>query len=276
MRVAITGASGFIGRRLSLALRDAGIEPHPVSTRSGVQPQNFEACGAVVHLAGEPVAQRWTAASKEKIRSSRIDGTRAVVDAMARANVPVLISASAIGIYGSRRDELLTESSPPGDDFLSRVAVEWEQEADRFTGRVLKLRISVVLGRDGGALPKMLLPFRLGVGGRIGTGAQWMSWIHIDDLIAMILFALQSNVAGVYNACAPAPVTNAQFTRELARALHRPALFPVPEFALKLLLGEMATVVLASQRVIPQAPLAAGFNFQYPDLPAALSNLYPP
>ncbi|HTS74661.1 MAG TPA: TIGR01777 family oxidoreductase [Bryobacteraceae bacterium] len=272
MRVAITGVSGFIGRHLSAALRDSGYEIRSVSTRDGIRASDFDACDAVVHLAGEPVAQRWTRDVCERIRSSRVEGTRAVVAAAAGAQV--LVSASAIGYYGSRGDELLTESSAPGSDFLSRVAVEWEHEADRFPGRVVKLRISMVLGRGGGALQKMLPPFRLGIGGRIGDGSQWTSWIHIADLVSLIVFALENpKVSGAINASSPEPVTNAEFTRALARALHRPAIFPVPEFALKLLFGEMSAIVLASQRVIPQAARDAGFAFRFPEISTALREL---
>lgn len=274
VKVAITGASGFIGRRLASALAKSGHEVRGVSTRGGVRAGDFAGCDAVVHLAGEPVAQRWTRTVRERIRSSRVEGTRAVVDAMAGSKAAVLVSASAIGYYGSRGDEVLTESSAPGDDFLGRVAVEWEREADRFAGRVVKLRISAVLGRDGGALQKMLLPFRLGAGGRIGDGKQWMSWIHLDDLVALIIFALEnSRVAGALNASAPEPVTNAAFTRELARALHRPAIFPVPKLVLRMLFGEMSEIVVASQRVIPRAALDAGFSFRFPVLGAALRDL---
>jgi uncharacterized protein len=272
VRVAITGAGGFIGRHLSAALRDSGHEIRAVSTRDGVRSSDFDACDAVVHLAGEPVAQRWTSEIRERIRSSRVEGTRAVVAAAAGARI--LVSASAVGYYGSRDGEPLTESSAPGDDFLARVAVEWEREADRFPGRVVKPRIAMVLGRDGGALQKMLPPFRLGIGGRIGDGSQWTSWIHIADLVSLIVFALEnSSVSGAINASSPEPVTNAEFTRALAHALHRPAIFPVPKLALKLLFGEMSAIVLASQRVIPQAARDAGFAFRFPEISTALRDL---
>jgi uncharacterized protein (TIGR01777 family) len=270
VRIAITGASGFVGARLSNALKSAGHEVRAVSTRSGIGPSDFEGCDAVVNLAGEPVAQRWTPEVRARIRSSRVDGTRAVVDALAGNPVATLINASAIGYYGSRGDEMLPESSAPGQDFLAGVTVEWEREADRFQGRVVKLRIAMVVGR-GGALAKMLLPFKLGVGGRIGDGSQWMSWIHLDDLVSLILFSIQNpRVAGAVNASSPHPVTNVEFTRELATALHRPAIFPVPMFALKMMFGEMAQVVLASQRVVPFAAGDAGFKFRFPEIGAAL------
>jgi uncharacterized protein (TIGR01777 family) len=189
----------------------------------------------------------------------------------------VLVCASAIGYYGSRGDEILTEKSDPGRDFLAQVVVDWEQsarEAEALGIRVVPLRFGVVLGKDGGALPKMLPPFRLGLGGRLASGQQWMSWIHVDDVIGLIRFALEnSTVRGPMNATAPQPATNAEFTRELAAALHRPAILPVPRLALKLLFGEMAEVILGSQRVIPQAARSAGFQFEYPELRPALVRL---
>jgi uncharacterized protein (TIGR01777 family) len=274
MNIAITGGSGFLGRYIATRLREHTIRA--ISTRSGVTARDFAGCDAVIHLAGEPVSQRWTARVRERIKTSRVEGTRALVDAF-RTNPPkVLISASAIGYYGSRGGEILTESSTPSGDFLGDVSVEWEREAyaaRQFGVRVITPRISVVLGRDGGALAKMLPPFRLGVGGRIGTGAQWMSWIHIDDLANLFAFALENNVSGPMNASSPNPVTNVQFTRELARALHRPAIFPVPILALKMLFGEMAEVIVASARVLPEAALHAGFQFRFPELGAALDDL---
>lgn len=274
MNIAITGASGFVGRHVIARLREHAIRP--VSTRVGVRAKDFAGCDAVIHLAGEPVMQRWTAQVRERIKTSRVDGTRAVVEATRATPPKVLISASAIGYYGSRGDEILTESSGPGDDFLAHTCLDWEREAfaaREFGVRVVVLRVSLVLGRDGGALQKMLTPFRLGIGGRIGTGEQWMSWIHLGDLAEMVAFALENEVSGVWNAASPNPVTNAQFTRELARALHRPAIFPVPEFALRVLFGEMARVVVASDRVAPEAALRAGFSFRFAELGGALRAL---
>jgi uncharacterized protein len=275
VRIAITGAGGFIGERLSRALEAKHDEVRKVSTRSGVQPEAFENCGAVVHLAGEPVAQRWTAEARERIRASRVGGTRAVVNALSQLPSPpaTLISASAIGYYGSRGEEVLTESSAPGDDFLSRLAVEWESEAQSFAGRVAMPRIAMVIGH-GGALKKMLPPFKLGVGGRIGDGTQWMSWIHVDDLISLIIFLIGNpKVAGPVNASSPNPVRNVDFTRELAGALHRPAIFPVPSLALKLMFGEMSEMVMASQRVVPSVASDAGFSFRFPEIGAALRDI---
>jgi uncharacterized protein len=279
MKIAITGASGLVGGHTSAVFRSEGHEVLAISTRGAIKPEDLEACDAVVHLAGEPVAQRWTAAAKERIRSSRVDGTRHVVEALARLNKPpaALISASAIGIYGSRGDETLTESSPPAADFLGEVTVEWEREAKAAEAlgiRVVMLRSGVVLARDGGALKKMFPPFKLGIGGRIGSGKQWMSWIHIDDVARLIAFAIANeSVRGSMNAVSPNPVTNDQFTRELARALHRPAIFPVPLFALRMLFGQMGEILYASQRVLPEAALRAVFEFKFAELGAALRDL---
>ena len=271
MKVAVTGASGFIGRRL---MEKLGKEARAVSLRGSLK--GLAGADAVVHLAGEPVAQRWTKEAREKIRFSRVDGTRRVIDAM-RANPPrVFVSASAVGYYGSRGDELLTESSSPADDFLGRICREWEREArkaEEFGVRVVCLRNGVVLG-NGGALKKMLLPFKLGIGGKIGDGKQWMAWIHLEDTVGLIEFAISSlTMRGAVNATAPNPVTNTEFTRELASALHRPAILPVPQFALDLLLGEMAQIVYASQRVIPEAALQAGYQFRFPRLHDALFDI---
>ena len=277
MNVAITGASGFIGRELARMLSAAGHQVRPISLRRPVAPEALAGVNAVVHLAGEPVAQRWTRAARENILRSRVDGTRALVAALRAQPPQVLISASAVGYYGSRGDEILTESSPPADDFLGRVASAWEAEAiaaEPLGVRVARLRIGVVLGKNGGALARMLLPFKLGVGGRLGSGTQWMSWIHLDDLIALIAFLMkESTVRGVFNATSPFPVTNREFTKALGEAVHRPAIFPVPAFALKLLFGEMSKALLASQRVVPDAAQRAGFVFEHPDIFAALAEI---
>lgn len=274
MNVAITGASGFVGHALSERLRASGHNVSAVSLRSQPSPEIFAGCQAVVNLAGEPVAQRWTAAARERISSSRIEGTRSLVAALRPYPPAVLVSASAVGYYGSRGDEILTEDSPPASDFLGQLALGWEREAhvaEQFGVRVVTPRIGVVLGRGGGALAQMLLPFRLGVGGRLGTGAQWMSWIALDDLVSLIEFAIEdAALSGPVNAVAPNPVTNAAFTRELAAALHRPAILPVPAFALKILFGEMSQVLLGGQRVIPRAALRSGFQFRFADLGHAL------
>jgi hypothetical protein len=273
MNIAITGASGFIGRHLMRSLAQAG---HSVcALRRHAPPAQSD---VVIHLAGEPVAQRWTAEARQRIRESRIAGTRNLVDALGRLprRPKALICASAIGYYGSRGDEILTESSAPGNGFLPEVCKAWEKEAqaaESFGIRVVRVRTGLVLAAAGGALQRMLPPFRMGVGGRLGSGRQWMSWIHLEDLTAMFLFAVESQVRGPLNGVAPQPATNSEFTRELARMLRRPAVFPVPEFALRLLFGEMADVLLASQRVVPAAAQAGGFRFRYPQLAQALEDL---
>ena len=280
MNVVITGGSGFIGRAVAERLRASGHKVTAVSLRTAPSPEVFAGCHAVVNLAGEPVAQRWTAAARERILKSRVEGTRSLVAALRHHPPAVLVSASAIGYYGSRGDEILTENSPPVGDFLGQVALAWEQEAraaETFGVRVVIPRIGVVLGRGGGALAKMLPPFRLGFGGRLGSGKQWMSWIHLDDLVALIEFAIADTAfSGPINAVAPNPVTNAVFTRELAAALHRPAIFAVPALALKILFGEMSHVLLGSQRVFPEAALRAGFRFRFTDVGEALRQILAP
>jgi hypothetical protein len=278
MRVAITGASGFIGKRLVARITADG---HTVAAIRGTRPDYaaLDGADAVVHLAGEPVAQRWTASAKDRILYSRIEGTRSLVQAISSLKQPpaAFVCASAIGVYGSRGDEILTEQSSPGDDFLASVCIEWEKEAEAAAAlgiRVVKLRTGIVLGAGGGALTKMLLPFRLGLGGRLGSGTQWMSWIHLDDVVALIRHAVEfPALRGPVNATAPNPVTNSVFTIELALALGRPAFFPVPEFALRLLYGEMSEVLLGSQRVVPAAAEAGGFKFRYPQLSLALRSV---
>ena len=278
MNVAITGASGFIGRRATEFLTKQGHSVRPVSLRSTPDPdqlaRQLDGCQAVVHLAGEPVAQRWTAGAKRRILDSRVEGTRALVAAL-RAEPPnVLVSASGVGYYGSCGDRILTEQSPGATDFLGQVASAWEREAreaEKLGTRVICLRTGTVLGRGGGALKKMLLPFKLGLGGPLGPGTQWMSWIHIEDLCSLIHFFLpESTLRGVFNAVSPHPVTNAEFTRALGHALHRPAVLAVPAFALHVMFGDMAEVLLGSQRALPEAALAAGFEFAYPEINAAL------
>jgi uncharacterized protein (TIGR01777 family) len=295
MNVTLTGATGFLGQRLLASLVDGGHKvwtlgrKRPQSAPSSVQfsewnaeaeppPESLAQADAVIHLAGEPVAQRWTAEVKRRIRSSRVDGTRHLVNALLKLprRPEVLVCGSAIGIYSSRGDEILTEASTPGSDFLAQVCIDWEQEAlaaEALGIRVVLPRTGVVLGQ-GGALAKMLAPFRLGVGGRIGDGRQWMSWIHIEDEVRLILFAMEhSGIRGPMNASAPTPARNVEFTRVLASVLHRPAIFPVPAVALKILFGEMSGILLASQRVLPQSAQAAGFEFKYPELRPALNQI---
>jgi uncharacterized protein len=297
MNVTVTGASGFIGRALTRKLLETGSSVHVLGRRlhpglpsavrfSEWNPTEMEppaaslaSADAVVHLAGEPVAQRWTAAAKKRIHASRVQGTRRLVSTLAaQSQRPrVLVCASAVGYYGSRGDEILTEASLPGSDFLAQVVRDWEdaaQSAEALGIRVVRLRFGMVLGRQGGALGKLLPVFRFGLGARLGSGEQWMAWIHVQDAVNLILFALNfSAVRGAVNASAPHPVSNDEFTSRLATALHRPAVLRAPGFALRLLLGEMSGMLLASQRVLPSAAKAAGFPFQYPDLNAALDEI---
>ena len=284
VNITVTGATGFIGRRLVESL---ARDRHSVRALSrtawdvlaGEPPAaSLTGVDAVVHLAGSPVAQRWTPWAKKTIRASRVKGTHHLVTAMStlQQRPMVLVCASAIGIYGDRGDEVLTEASPVGTGFLADVCREWESEADLAESlgvRVVKLRFGIALGRKGGALERMLPPFRAFLGGRLGTGNQWMSWIHIDDIVGLIRYALGCPVTGVMNATAPNPVRNSDFARELGAALHRPAIFPVPAAALKILLGEMSEVLLASQRVLPKVAESGGYRFAYPELGAALRDL---
>jgi uncharacterized protein (TIGR01777 family) len=296
MKCVISGGTGFIGRCIvERLLRDGhyvgvwsrkpGSEKRTAVASFTWDPlqgepplESINTMDAVVHLAGEPVAQRWNAEVKRRIRDSRVLGTRTLVDAIGRVQhkPKVLVCASAIGWYGDRGDEVLTETSTPGSGFLAEVCREWEAEADRaaeFGLRVVKLRIGFVLGKSGGALARMVPAFRAFVGGRLGSGKQWMPWIHVSDVAEMFVYAVESDISGVWNATAPNPVANAQFTREMGKALHRPALFPVPPFALELAFGEMGQHMLDSARVIPDAALKANFKFQYPELGQALRDL---
>lgn len=296
MRYLITGASGFVGRKLVHRLLSDGHsvdylgrkrsatldsraafhcwepgEPPPMNSVPSVD--------AIVNLAGEPVAQRWTRDVKQRIYKSRVEGTRKLVSAMGelRHKPAVLVTASAVGYYGDRGDEVLTENSVPGEGFLAKVCVDWEREATRaseFGVRVVCIRIGIVLGRDGGALQQMLTPFKLGIGGRLGNGRQWMPWIHVDDLIKLFMHAAETpTIERPLNGSSPEPVTNAEFTRHVAHALHRPAIFPVPKFALKIAVGELADNLFASLRVMPEATRESGFEFTYTKLGAALQEL---
>ena len=293
MLVVLTGATGFVGGRVADRLLKAGHELRLLGRRSALKgndrvewfawdalagsppAESLEGADAVVHLAGEPIAQRWNRAVKQRIRDSRVQGTHHLVECWKHLIRPprALICASAIGYYGPRGDEILTENSAPGTDFLARVCADWENEARgaaEVGARVVPVRIGPVLGR-GGALAQMLPAFRAGLGGRLGSGRQWMSWIHVDDLEGLVLFALErESLRGPVNAVAPGAVTNAQFTQQLGRALHRPTLLPVPGFGLRLLFGEMAGVMLTGQHVLPGAAEAAGYGFAYPELDGAL------
>ena len=287
-RIAITGASGFIGSALGRFLttdghavvrigRGEGSDARWDPSRGQLEESALDGVDAVVHLAGATIAKRWAPEWKREIRESRVQGTRLIAERCARMSHPpeVLVSGSAIGIYGSRGDEWLDERSAVGDDFLASVSREWEEATApaREAGiRVVLLRTGIVLHPAGGALAKMLLPFQLGAGGWLGNGRQWMSWITRTDMNGAIHHALQSPAnAGPMNATAPEPVTNRTFTATLARVLRRPALVPVPAFALRLLLGEMADgTVLASQRVRPAVLEGAGFRFRHLSLASAL------
>jgi uncharacterized protein len=248
------------------------------NTASSPPPAALETADAVVHLAGEPVAQRWTAEAKRRIRESRVQSSRNLVEGLAQLprRPETLVCASAIGYYGSRGDEVLSESSPPGNGFLPEVCVEWERAAGRAATlgmRVAIIRIGVVLDARGGALARMVPPFRAGVGGPIGSGRQWMSWIHAEDLAELFRLVIEGSHDGVFNGVAPFPVTNREFTRELACVLGRLAILPIPAFALKLLFGEMAQILLESQRVAPRTAETAGFRFRFPQLAPALADL---
>jgi uncharacterized protein (TIGR01777 family) len=296
VRYLITGASGFIGSKLVKMLLSQGHSVNYLGRRrstsldsraafhcwdAGKKPplNSVPTVDAILHLAGEPVAQRWTREVKERIYNSRVEGTRKLVSAIGELQhkPAVLITASAVGYYGDRGDEVLTEDSAPGKDFLAQLCVDWEKEAIRaheFGVRGVRIRIGIVLGRDGGALKQMLMPFRIGIGGRLGNGRQWMPWIHVDDLLRLFVFAAENTaIEGALNGSSPEPVTNAEFTRHLARALHRPAIFPVPKFALKIAFGELANFMLASARVVPEASTRSGFKFAYPELGAAFETL---
>ncbi|MEW6271878.1 MAG: TIGR01777 family oxidoreductase [Thermodesulfobacteriota bacterium] len=300
MKIVVTGATGFIGRALVQRLLSSGhevtawsrdaarareslpalCEVAEVDPRRAVDPERLRGVDAVVHLAGESVAGgRWSEERKREIHESRVASSRAIVDAIATLPAEerprALVAASAVGYYGDRGDAIVDETSGPGDGFLADLCVAWEGEVRRAEAlgvRVAVVRIGVVLGRDGGALQAMLAPFRLGVGGRVGSGAQWMSWIHLDDLVSLFHFALENDqVAGVLNGVAPNPVTNAEFTRELGRVLGRPTLLPVPAAALRLMFGEMASILLEGQRVLPRRAQELGFTFLWPTVGPALA-----
>lgn len=288
-----SGVSGPIGAALLPALQargadvvrlvrgsvtgDAQISWDPSGKLATEAVSGFD---AVIHLAGETIAGRWTAAKKGRIRESRVQGTRGLVEALAKTSQRprVLLCASAIGYYGSRGDEILREDSSPGSDFLSQVCQQWEsatRPAAEAGIRTVNTRFGVILSRDGGALPKMLPAFRMGLGGRIGDGRQWWSWVHIADVVGALLHALDAeNLRGPVNVVARTPVTNAEFTKTLASMLHRPAVFPMPAFAARLAFGEMADgLLLASQRVEPSKLLASKYSFRYSQLDVALGDV---
>jgi uncharacterized protein len=289
MRITITGGTGLIGRRVVDALRERGDEVTLLSRRAeGPErwerpkeeppaPEALAGRDGVIHLLGENVAQRWTDAAKREIRESRELGTRNLVDglrALAEPDRPrVLVSMSAIGWYGARGDERVDESEPAGDDFLAQVVEAWEAEAQRAEElgvRVVRPRTGVVIASGGGALEKMLPPFKLGVGGPVAGGGQYVPWVHLDDVAGALLFLLDRADGGAYNVTAPEPVTNRELSKALGRALHRPAVAPVPALALKVLYGEMGRIVTTGVRAVPKRLLAEGYAFKRPDLDDAL------
>jgi uncharacterized protein len=266
MKIAVTGATGLVGSALIPLLTTGGHEV--ARLRRGEAPA--EGVEAVVHLAGEPVAQRWNDEVKRRIRESRAEGTRALVKALPKS-VKTFVSASAIGFYGSRGDEALSEESAPGSDFLAEVCRDWESSAAAAPGRAVQTRFGMVLSPKGGALKKMLTPFRMGMGGRLGPGTQWQSWLTIEDAIGALYHAIRDErLSGPVNAVAGA-VRNAEFTKALGRALGRPAIFPMPGFAARLAFGQIAdALLLASQRVEPRRLQATGYAFRHPEISSAL------
>ena len=276
MRVAVAGASGLIGTHLGRALRDRGDETVALP-RFGTAPWSVEGADAVVNLAGANVAgKRWTPEYKKEIEESRVRSTRALVEAIAaaRRKPRVLVNASAVGYYGGRGDETVDESAGPGADFLAKVVRQWEAEAQRAPVRSVQLRTGVVLSAKGGALEKMLPPFKAFVGGPVGSGKQWFPWIHVADEVAAILWTIDHDLTGPVNLAAPGTVTMKEFARALGRALHRPSWAPVPPLALKLLVGgEFASVLLEGQRAVPKKLLDSGFRFRFSDVDSALRDV---
>jgi uncharacterized protein (TIGR01777 family) len=303
VRILVSGSTGFLGTAVVDALERQGhtiarlVRPGTAQQRAdGSHAQavqwdpvaaQFDAAGAegadaLIHLAGASIASgRWNASRKSLLRTSRIDATRHLMGALAKLQRPprTIVAASAIGYYGNRGDETLTEASAPGNDFLAGLCREWEAETSRgteFGARVVNLRFGIILAQHGGALPRMALPFKLGAGGRLGDGRQWMSWILLQETVRIIQFALTSSeLAGPVNAVAPNPARNREFTRILAKTLHRPALFPAPAFGLRLALGEMAdALLLVSQKVIPSRLTDTGYTFSQPSLASALEDVF--
>jgi len=280
MKIAVTGSTGFIGRHLVEKLTARGDEVLAVG-RQRLSLGQLRGLDAVVNLAGEPVAQRWTPAVKRRIHDSRVEGTRYLVALLAKATrgPRILVNASAVGFYGSRGDELLDESSARGEGFLAGLVEEWEAAAAQAAQsgvRVIMIRLGIALGPDGGALKKMLPAFRAGVGGKLGTGRRWMPWVHIDDVAGLIVHSLDNAaVKGPVNAVAPVASTNGEFARELGRVLHRPAWFMVPEFALRAMFGEFGAEMIASQHVKPAAALESGYQFRFAELRPALQQILP-
>ena len=291
MQVVVTGASGLVGTALVKALRARATPVTAVSRRPALQPQipgvtwigwdgltdAVAGAAGVVHLAGAGIVdKRWSSERKTLLRSSRVERTRQVVEAITESGEKpaVLVSASAIGYYGNETSRECTELAPPGNDFLARLCQDWEAATEAAGVRTVKLRFGIVLSPEGGALAKLLLPFRFGLGGPIGRGRNFWSWVHIDDAVGVILHALSTNnVSGALNVTSPKPARNAEFSRILGAVLQRPALLPLPPLALQLLLGEGSTVLTASQRVLPTRTLESGYAFEHPELEPALRGL---
>lgn len=299
MKVAVTGGTGFIGSRLVERLQAEGhqvllLTRNPAQAQSkfpqaevveyspkhsGVWQQSISGCDGVVNLAGEPLATRWSDSIKQEVLESRTLGTQKIVEAIAQANSKpaVLVNASAVGYYGTSETATFEETSAPGTDFLAQVCQGWEAAAEQVKAsgtRLAIIRIGIVLGAGGGVLARMMLPFQVFAGGPLGSGQQWVSWIHREDLINLILKALtDSSTAGVLNGTAPNPVRMSEFCQALGQVVNRPSWLPVPDFALELLLGEAAKLVLEGQRVLPQQTEATGFQFQYPTVKAALQQI---
>ncbi len=292
MRVAVTGASGLVGSALVPTFERAGHEVISLvrgrAPQAGevlwdpvagtIDPGALEGVDAIVHLAGENIGQRWTATVRKRILDSHVQGTRLIAETAAQLDPkPALLAASAMGLYGQRGDEEFTEASPPGETFLADVAVAWEEAATpaREAGvRVVQFRQAIVLSKEGGALGRMLLPFRMGVGGRIGSGRQWWSWVAVDDVAAAYLFALERPIEGIYNLAAPGVVRNADFVDTLGKVLGRPTIFPLPGVAVRLAWGEMGEeILLGGQRIDSRKIQGEGFEFEHPELEGALGHL---
>ena len=293
MKIAVSGASGLIGSALVPALEAEGHEVVRLVRRAPEGPNEAEwdpAAGTIdvaalaglqgaVHLSGATIGRRWTARRKAEILESRVSSTGLIATTLAslEPRPRIFVCAGGVGIYGDREDEILTEASPTGTGFLAEVGIAWEgaTEPARAAGvRVVNLRAGIVLSREGGALERLLTPFRLGLGGRVGSGKQWWSWISLDDVLGAIRFALESDISGPVNLTSPNPVTNAQFTKALGKALGRPTVFPFPAFAARAMFGEMAEeALLTGQRALPAKLLGAGFSFEYAELDAALAHV---
>lgn len=295
-RIAVSGASGMIGSAVVAALKSGGAkiarlarpgarpdssnELIPWNPAQPMDPESVSGFNAVIHLAGESVFGRWSAEKKARIRDSRIPATANLAQALAQAKVKprVFLCASAIGYYGNRSDEILNEDSAVGTGFAADLARDWEEATKPAADagiRTVRMRIGIVLARHAGALAQMLPPFRAGIGGRVGSGKQWMSWIDLDDLVGAVQHILKTeSLAGAVNLVGPDPVTNIQFTKTLASVLHRPALFPIPAFVMRLAFGEMADeLLLASDRIEPKRLLDSGYNFQFPTLRSSLEHI---